>query len=81
MPDKDLKGSIGLETLPPSNKIYQGVNNDGWLLLRSNLAYTQKRKRFAVTERLLVALVLTGVCCKIGKGKVRSVLLVNVVRS
>lgn len=81
MPDKDLKGSIGLETLPPSDKIYQGVNNNGWLLLRSDLAYTQKRKRFAMTERLLVALVLTKVCCEIRKGKVRNVLPVDVVRS
>ena len=67
----DLRGLLALSELAPSDKIYEGVNDKGWLLLRSNLVYNQKAYVHAVTERLLVALALTEVCCKTGKGKVR----------
>ena len=70
----ELRGLLMLSELPPSDKIYQGVNDNGWLLLRSNLVYNQKAYVYAVTERLLVALALTEVCCKMGKGKVRIIL-------
>ena len=70
MAGRDLQGLIALDTLAPSDKIYQGVNKDGWLLLRSSLIYQERESIYPVTERLLVALALTEVCCDVGKGKV-----------
>lgn len=73
----DLRGLPILSELPPSDEIYQGVDDNGWLLLRSNLVYNQRAYVYAVKERLLVALALTEVCCEMGKGKVRMVLYVD----
>ena len=66
----DLRGLLQVDALPPSDKIYQGVQ-DGGLLLRSSLVYHQSPSVYTLTERHLVALALTEVCCDIGKGKVK----------
>ena len=70
MAGRNLQGLISLDTLSPSDKIYQGVNDDGGLVLRSGLVYQEKESIYTVTERHLVALALTEICCKLGKGKV-----------
>ena len=62
---------IPLEDLAPSDDIYQGVDGDFRLLLRSSLSFWERYHYFPVTERHLVALALTEVCCTMGKGKVR----------
>ena len=73
----DLRGLRVLSELAPSDKIYEGVNDKGWLLLRSNLVYNQKFYVYPVTARQLVALALTEVCCETGKGKVRIIWLAD----
>lgn len=69
---RGLLGLVQLKDLAPSDKIYQGVNSDGCLLLRSGLVYHGRGYVHPVTERHLVALALTEVCCELGKGKVRT---------
>lgn len=71
MVGEGLRGLPHVDALSPSDKIYQGVNQDGWLLLRSSLVYHQKESTYALTERHLVALALTEICCDIGRGKVK----------
>ena len=62
---------IPLEDLAPSDDIYQGVDEDFRILLRSSLGFRNRFALWPVTERHLVALALTEVCCTMGKGKVR----------
>ena len=71
MVGSELRGLLQIDALPASDSIYQGVQ-DGGLLLRSSLVYHQGASVYAVTERQLVALALTEVCCDVGKGKVKA---------
>ena len=70
MAGRDLQGLIALDTLSPSDKIYQGVNKDDWLLFRSNLIYQKKESIYPITKRLLIALALTKVYYDVKKGKI-----------
>ena len=71
MAGRALQGLTALDSLASSDKIYQGVNDDGGLLLRSSLVYQEKESIYSLTERLLVALALTEIYYEMGKGKVR----------
>ena len=79
MAGKEICGLTQLKDLAPSNKIYQGVNKHGWLLLRSNLVCREKEFPYAVMERHLIALALTKVCWLLGLSKVRTKMHTSIV--
>ena len=51
-------------------QLYLGVDNDGALRFRGHLVHYSSGSLFHFTERYLVALVLTNLCCERGLGKV-----------
>ena len=81
MAGNHLRHLTPLKDLSPLKKVYQGINEDGRVWLRSSLIYHDTPNIFNVTERHLVALALTEVCCEQGKGKViidsRAILMIN----
>lgn len=59
-----------LKDLSKNKPIYLGVDNDRHLLFRTNLRFVASSNQH-LTERHLISLGLTEVCCEIGFGKVR----------
>ena len=59
-----------LENLSPDKSVYLGVDIDGDLLFRTDLSFIGRQTRGHLTERHLIALGLTDICCKLGLGKV-----------
>ena len=65
------KGSVPLDSLLPSETVYLGADADYRLLFRPDLTVTYGIGfAKAILARELVALGLTEICIKLGKGKV-----------
>ena len=66
-----------LNEIPRSDSIYGGTDDHGRFLLptglANNLAGSSQNLAYLLTERYLVALALTEICCRVGKGKVSGV--------
>ena len=65
-----LLSAIPLAEIPLTEGLFQGMNDDGELLLRQSVIRPVRGSRGFLPERSLVALALTEVCCRIGRGKV-----------
>ena len=69
---------LELEQIPLEEPIYQGVDSEGRFLLPSNLSNKGAGADWGsgnpLTERYLVAMALTEVCCQIKRGKVNRAL-------
>lgn len=63
------EGLINLADIPPLDFIYLGLDQDGGLLFRADISLQSYEQRH-LTERHLVAMGLTEICCRMGKGMV-----------
>lgn len=74
-PLKDLR-LYKLDEISPTEPIFRGVDAEGSFLFRKDLlnnhAEANKDRDRLLTERDLVAMALTEVCCKLGRGKIGS---------
>ena len=70
--NRDAKeGSVALDSLLLSERVYLGADAHGSLLFRPYLTVTYGLGYAkAIFPRELIALGLTEICCKLGKGKV-----------
>ena len=69
MPAITYPGSIKLTDVPPLDSIYLGLDQDGGLLFRADISLQSYEQR-PLTERHLVAMGLTELCCREGEGMV-----------
>ena len=64
-----------MKQLSHTGAIYKGADNEGRLQMLTEITHARGPRRKAplrnsLTERYLIALVLTKVCCEVGRGKV-----------
>ncbi len=71
MSGDDIPTPTLISQLANTENIYQGTDAAGRLLFRQNVYDNMVAKERCVTGASLVALALTEVCCRIGRGKVR----------
>ncbi len=70
--------NLGLHTLdeiPTTESIFEGVDTNGSFIFRKDLTNNHAGpygvKDQLLTERQLIAMILTEICCRKGRGKVR----------
>lgn len=59
-----------LKDLPITENIYLGEDAEHRLQFREHLAVLGEKSKVLLTDENLVALALTEICCRLGRGKV-----------